>query len=262
MKLIKGNKSEWGDKWVNFTPGINWASGPMIAYDLETTAVNPEIARMVQAAIVLDIPGTDPIIHQWLINPGIDIPLDATAVHGINTESVQEYGIETDIAIRGILDILMMHKNYYPNAPLVLVNAPYDITITDRELRRTSHRSKLQLDKLPLIVDTLTCDRKLDPYRVGRRTLTATSAAYEIAIAGAHQAANDCLCAIKLARAMGVKYPAFGSCDLNALQEMQKLAHTEWIQNYIEFRKMNDPEFNIVSNWPLIRMDESETRIS
>jgi DNA polymerase III subunit epsilon len=254
MKLIKGNKAEWGDKWVNFKSGINWGVGPLISFDLETTAVNPNEARIVQAAIVLDIPNEDPITYEWLVDPGIEIPLNATAVHGINTEIVKEKGWNAGTAIRGIFGMLAMLSKEYSESPLILVNAPYDITILDRELRRYTGFG-LPLDKLNPIVDTLTCDRKLDPYRMGRRTLTATSAAYNIAIAGAHQAANDCLCAMQLIRAMARKYPEFGSCDLAALQEMQRLAHLEWIDNYIEFRKMNDPEFNIVSDWPIIQME-------
>lgn len=109
---------------------------------------------------------------------------------------------------------------------------------------------KLEDIRLPLIIDTLTCDRKLDPYRRGRRTLTATAAAYGITIKGAHTAPGDIRCSISLVREMGRRYPGFGSCDLMKLQQIQADAHEEWCCNYEAYRRIDDSGFMISHGWP------------
>ena len=256
MKLIKGSNPEYGEKWVNFAPSFDWTKGPLFGYDLETTSVNPELARIVQAGIVLDIPGKEPFTYDWLVNPEIEIPLNATAIHGINTQAVQEKGILIPRAIIEIMAVLTNLKKTYPDSPLICVNAPYDLTITDREMRRHIGFG-ISLDRLPPIVDTLTCDRKLDPFRTGRRTLTAASAAYGIPINGAHQAVNDVICSIKLIRAMGKKYPEFATCDLGTLQAMQIVAHHEWADGFEEYKRMENPEFMIERGWPYKRYDNN-----
>jgi DNA polymerase-3 subunit epsilon len=172
-------------------------------------------------------------------------------VHGINTEMVKEKGMDTEYAIRGIMKTLGYLKKEYPKSPLICVNAPYDVTITDRELRRYTGFN-LSVDRLPFIIDTLTCDRKLDPYRPGRRTLTATSAAYGVTVSGAHQAKNDVIASIALIRAMAKKFPGFGSCSLSELQIMQAEAHNDWADQFESYKHISDPEFRVTRGWPIV----------
>jgi DNA polymerase III subunit epsilon len=251
MKFIK--ESGWGEKWTNFKQSYNWAELPLFGVDLETTSVEPRNARIVQCGIVLNTLDGENHIYDWLINPMVPIPLDAVAIHSINDDMVQEKGIKINIAIEQIMDTLNALKSCYPESPLIVCNGSYDITILDRELRRNSFPG-LSLDNFPFVIDVLTCDRKLDPWRIGRRTLTAVAAAYGIAISGAHCAVNDINTTIRLARALANKYPSFASCDLKELQLMQRMAHLEWIENYQEFRRrLDDPEFTIAgSDWPMI----------
>src|SRR5262249_12600288 len=123
--------------------------------------------------------------------------------------------------------------------------------IVDREIRRHSIGDGLALG-FP-VIDTLVCDRSLDKFRRGRRTLTATAAAYGIAISGAHTAAGDVLCAIRLARAMAAKFPAFGSADLGRLQDIQRKAAADWAASFQAFRRQSEPGFTCPGDWPHIR---------
>jgi DNA polymerase-3 subunit epsilon len=222
---------------------MTWCQGVLAGFDTETTGVDPETARIVSAAIVVDTPGSDPIIYEWLLRTDIDIPLEATAVHGISTEHAQQHGIDPVVALIEITEIL----DRWSSVPLVMVNAPYDLTILDRELPRYD-MGPLRLKSM--VIDTLTCDRKLDKYRRGRRTLTATSAAYGIPIKGAHTASGDVQCSIRLARAMAKKYPNFANMPLERLQELQRFASEERAKDFEKYRRMDDSTFSCDGSWP------------
>lgn len=256
MQIIKPTPKGWGDPWNDMGHSKDWSKGPVIGLDTETTSANPQFARIVTSAIVLDDPFTNTVQNwNWISNPGIPIELEATAIHGINDEYAQEKGRDPDIVIREMLSILSnLYRQY--ECPLVMVNAPFDLTIINQEMIRMQ-MGTLDKIELPLIIDTLCCDRRLDPYRRGRRTLTATLAAYGLTIQGAHQAVNDIKASIKLARTMAIKYPQFATCDLELLQRLQRLAHKEWCEQYEEYRRLDNTGFTIASHgWPIQRYDD------
>jgi len=70
---------------------MSWHTDPMVAFDLETTGVDPETARIVTATIVR-IHGAEVTSREWLVNPGVDIPAGATAIHGVTTEHARASG--------------------------------------------------------------------------------------------------------------------------------------------------------------------------
>lgn len=57
---------------------------PIVSVDTETTGTEPATARVVEYAIK----GPD-VDTGRLVNPGVEIPAEATAVHGISTEQVR-----------------------------------------------------------------------------------------------------------------------------------------------------------------------------
>lgn len=256
MKIVKASPKGWGDPWQEMGHSKNWSKGPLIGLDTETTSAIPKTARIVSSAIVLDDPFTNTTQEwKWISNPGIPIDIEAIAIHGINDDYVKDHGRDPDIVIREMLSILnALHRQY--ECPLVTVNCPFDLTIINQEMIRM-HMGSLDRFQLPFIIDTLCCDRRLDPYRRGRRTLTATMAAYNLTISGAHQAVNDIKGSIKLARAMALKYPQFATCDLALLQNLQKLAHKEWCEQYEQYKRLDTVGFTIASHgWPIQRYDD------
>ena len=62
---------------------------PIIFFDLETTGVSTEYARIVQMALIKIFPNGNIVKKCRLINPTIPIPEDATKVHGITNEMVE-----------------------------------------------------------------------------------------------------------------------------------------------------------------------------
>src|SRR5690349_19597953 len=75
---------------------LSWGNGPIVALDLETTGLDVQVDRIVTAAVVAITPQPDqrPQVREteWLADPGIAIPDDAEAIHGITTERARRDG--------------------------------------------------------------------------------------------------------------------------------------------------------------------------
>ncbi|MGC6284068.1 MAG: exonuclease domain-containing protein [Polaribacter sp.] len=61
---------------------------PLVFFDLETTGVNIGTDRIVEISILKVHPNGNKESYTWLVNPEIEIPAEATAVHGITNEKV------------------------------------------------------------------------------------------------------------------------------------------------------------------------------
>jgi DNA polymerase-3 subunit epsilon len=63
---------------------------PLAVLDLETTGTNPQSDRIVEVAVLTYFPDSKPVRFHRLINPGVPIPEEASAVHGITDEDVAD----------------------------------------------------------------------------------------------------------------------------------------------------------------------------
>lgn len=61
---------------------------PIVFFDLETTGINIGNDRIVEISILKIFPNGTQESKTWLVNPEIEIPADATAIHGITNEKV------------------------------------------------------------------------------------------------------------------------------------------------------------------------------
>ena len=64
---------------------------PLAVFDIESTGTNPRTDRIVELAILLVFPGGRREMHSWLFNPGVPIPVETTAIHGITDEMVANH---------------------------------------------------------------------------------------------------------------------------------------------------------------------------
>lgn len=178
-----------------------WHDGRLIGFDLETTGVDLEEARIVTAALVI-VGGGEPTERlTWIADPGVPIPDEAAAVHGITTERAQAEGRPAGEVVREVLDALVVAG--VAVRPLVDFNARFDLTVLDRE------RARHGADHPPLgawerlrVVDPLVLDKWLHRYRKGSRKLDAMCAHYGATLDGAHDAAYDALAGCRLAWAI------------------------------------------------------------
>jgi DNA polymerase III epsilon subunit family exonuclease len=89
-----------------------------IAFDLETTGIQPKNDAIVEIGAVRFCNGTPGETFCILINPGRPIPPEASAVNGITDEMVADQpGIET---------VLTDLADFCGDLPLVAHNAPFD----------------------------------------------------------------------------------------------------------------------------------------
>lgn len=234
-----------------------WHKGPMLAFDLETTGIDVETARIVTACTALiDGSGTvAPKITQWLANPGIDIPEGAAKIHGITTEHAREHGAEPALVVAEILAVL--HDAWEASVPLVIFNAPYDLSVMDREARRydTVTLSKLCDDNVGPVIDPYVLDKMLSR-RKGSRKLVDQCEHYGVRLDGAHDATQDALGAARVAYKIAEKFPKYGEMHPGVLHGLQVQAKREQAESFREYLKdKGRPYDDVRPEWPLVPFD-------
>lgn len=234
-----------------------WHEGALAGFDLETTGPDPETARIVTAAIVVRGGSGEPGTLTWLVNPGIEIPAEATAVHGITTEQARADGMDPVKAAEEIscrLAALVL-----AGLPLVIYNAPYDLTVLDREARRQEIApfGDVLAGCAGCVVDPLVLDKYCDTYRKGSRTLEAACTHYRVALDGAHDAAYDALAAMRVAWKIAVTYPRIAAMTLTELHDLQAAAKAEQSASFQQYlRRQGKPDV-IDGSWPVRPYAES-----
>ncbi|MDH6131121.1 DNA polymerase-3 subunit epsilon [Kitasatospora sp. MAA4] len=230
-----------------------WHEGPLASFDTETTGVDVENDRVVSAALVVQTaPGGAAERRTWLADPGIAIPDGARAVHGITDEHVRAFGRPPHTVVGEIARALAEQAR--AGVPVVVMNAPYDLTLLDRELRR--HRESSLEEFLDgaalLVVDPRVLDKHVDRYRRGRRTLTDLCAHYGVVLEGAHDAAADATASLELVRAIGARHRTalggFSAAELHLRQGVWHAAQARGLQDW--FDRAGTPE-RVDRSWPL-----------
>ncbi|MCY0924294.1 3'-5' exonuclease [Streptomyces sp. H27-G5] len=233
---------------------MSWISGPLVAFDLETTGTDVETDRIVTAAVVrLDPDGSVSEERTWLLNPGVAIPEQASAIHGISTAHAREHGVPAASAIEEIAQAVA--EGLTLGTPLVVMNARYDLSLMDRECRRHEVESiSERLGSVPSpVIDPLVIDKHVDKYRKGKRALHALCAHYGVSLDDAHDARADAVAAARVVRRMGEKHQPVGLMPLADLHDLQVRAAAEQsvsLQAYL--RRTADPTTVVELAWPLI----------
>lgn len=121
-----------------------------VAFDLETTGTKPTTDMIVEVGAVLFDDNRAIKGHGVLVDPGIPIPPDASAVNGI-----------TDAMVRGkprIEAVLQEFAEFCGDLPLVAHNAPFDYKFLLQDV--TLHKAPAPRG---VVIDTLPLARKVFP---------------------------------------------------------------------------------------------------
>jgi DNA polymerase-3 subunit epsilon len=232
---------------------MSWHLRPLAAFDIETTGVEPESDRIVTAAVSVVGASIAGEHRSWLLDPEIEIPAGATAVHGISTQHARSEGMDARTAVQEITAILTARLR--EGTPIVAFNARFDLTILDREARR--HGLVPLVDRVGgagglIVVDPFVLDKHLDRFRPGKRTLGAVCAHYRVRLDQAHAANADALAAARVAYRLASTVPELREADLRGLHAEQ----IEWaaeqaasLQDY--FAEVGRPE-NVEGAWPIV----------
>jgi len=198
-----------------------WHLGPMCAFDTETTGLDVEKDRIVTITAAAIVPGADSEIESHLIAVDMDIPDEATKVHGITTEHSRAHGVPVAVALEAVAEVLADAMD--ADVPVVGMNLSYDFTILDRELRRNGLATLEERIGRPIgpAVDVFVIDKAVDRYRRGGRKLTDLRQTYNVRHDGAHDATEDALAAARVAWRIAQRYPAIAAMDLTELHDNQ-----------------------------------------
>lgn len=233
---------------------MSWHKEPLVGFDLETTGTDVETDRVVTAAVIrIDAEGRLAQARTWILDPGVPIPAEAAAIHGLSTDFVRANGRPAGPGLAEIAEVLA--DTLRAGTPLVVMNARYDISLLDRECRRhgtPSLSDRLGADPGP-VVDPLVLDKHLDTYRKGKRTLQALCAHYGVVLDGAHEAGADAVAAVGVARRIAERHPEIAGLTLPALHALQRRAAADQAASFQRhLRRSGNPTAVIEPAWPLI----------
>ncbi|GES28618.1 exonuclease domain-containing protein [Streptomyces angustmyceticus] len=233
---------------------MSWHQELLVGFDLETTGTDVEQDRIVTAALIrLEGDGRTAAQQTWLLDPGVPIPGEAAAIHGISTAYVREHGRPPATAIEEITEALA--DALRADIPLVVMNARYDLSLLDRECRRHGLRTLTErLGHAPApVIDPLVLDKHVDRYRKGKRALQALCGHYGVPLDGAHEAGADAAAAAGVARRIGETFPAVALPSPRALHALQEQAAAEQAASFQAYlRRSGDPRAIVEPAWPLI----------
>ncbi|MEV5612683.1 3'-5' exonuclease [Streptomyces sp. NPDC052225] len=239
---------------------MGWHRELMIGFDLETTGTDPREARIVTGAVIEVRDGAVLGHRQWLADPGVPIPDEAVAVHGISNERAAADGEPADRVADAIAEVLVGY--WRTGVPVVAYNAAFDLTLLSAELARhglPSLRERLgDRDPAP-VIDPYTIDRSVDRYRRGKRNLEAVCTEYGVTLAAAHDASADALAAAQLALAIGERHAKVAALGVAELHRRQVEWYAEWAADFQNFlRKKGDAGAVVDPVWPVRVLDVAQ----
>ena len=219
----------------------------MAVFDLETTGVDVETARIVTAHVgMLDANGHLYERNDWMLDPVVEIPAGASAVHGISTERARAEGAPAAAGVSEIVERL--RELLGRGLPVVAYNAPYDFTVLNREALR--HGIEPLREPAP-VIDPLVIDKAVDRYRKGKRTLVVTAEYYGVPLEDAHDASADAVAAGRVAQAIAARWADQLPETATALHTQQAAWAAEQAASFQEYmRRVKDPGFTASGAWP------------
>lgn len=166
---------------------------PLVIFDLETTGVNPAQDRIVELYMIKIFPSGERKDMHKLINPGIPIPQEATAIHGIHNSDIQDKPSFQDLASEVF--------NFVKNCDFGGFNSnKFDMPMLVEELMRCGFEPNLLDVKF---VDAQRIFHKMEP-----RNLSAAYRFYcDKELENAHSAKADTEATLEIIMAQVQKYP-------------------------------------------------------
>lgn len=226
-----------------------------LAWDTETTGVNVHEARIVTAALVVRGGGRPDRTFSYMVNPGVPIPPEASAVHGIDDARAQAEGADPKTALDEIATHLAAALAY--GMPVIAFNQSYDWSVLHYDLER--HGLPSMADRLdgraPItLVDPHVIDRQCVQRLRGKglRKLKPTCERYGVALKDWHKAEADALAALLLTDAQFEYHPQLNTMEPAQLFAAQRAWRAEQQASLQEHFRKTDPEAYCAPEWPLI----------
>jgi DNA polymerase III subunit epsilon len=210
-------------------PDALWSEAPIALIDVETTGMDASVDRVVEVGIALARGGDVVERKNWLVNPGRPIPKEASEVHKITDEVVQDAPRFEAIA----REIAAMLVGCVPAA----YNAPFDRAFLANEIARAG----LSPEEVPPALrrdvewlDPLVWARELQQGEKSR-ALGEVAMRLGIALENAHRASDDAEAALRVLFALGrdVRVPRTYA---GLVQEQRRLAMGQADERRLKWR--------------------------
>jgi DNA polymerase-3 subunit epsilon len=187
---------------------------PLVVFDLEATGLNKRADRIVSIALVRYEPGGGAQQVNYLLNPGIPIPEETTAIHGITDADVKDAPTFAEMA-----EILAGH---FAGADLAGYNLlGYDVPLLTEEFARASRPFSLEGRRI--------LDAQRIFFRNEPRDLSAALRYYcGESHDNSHDALGDVLATIRVLDGQFRKYPELPA-DMDALNEYCDPRDPSWV---------------------------------
>ncbi len=199
-----------------------WAELPIALVDVETTGKDASVDRVVEIGIALSIGGKIVDRKNWLVNPGIPIPKEASDIHKITDEDVKDaprfelIAAEVTAALAGCV----------PGA----YNAPFDKAFLTNEFARAGQTLRKDVEWL----DPLVWAREVQQGERSR-ALGEVAARLGIALENAHRAADDAEAALRVLLTLG-RDPRIPGAYGALVQEQRRLAMAQADERRLRWR--------------------------
>jgi DNA polymerase-3 subunit epsilon len=206
-----------------FAADTAWTDLPVALIDVETTGRDASVDRVVEIGIAVGRGGQIVARYNWLIQPGLKIPDEARAVHGISDEDVADSPRFETIAH----EVASALKDCVPAA----YNAPFDRAFLSNEFARAGHNAAGGERGAPALrrevewMDPLVWAREIQREERSK-ALGEVAARLGVPLEKAHRASDDAEAALRVLYALGSDtriprpYGAF-------VQEQRRLAQSQ-----------------------------------
>jgi DNA polymerase-3 subunit epsilon len=216
-----------------FAQETPWHELPIALIDVETTGRDASVDRVVELGIVIARNGIVTARYNWLIHPGIPIPAEVSAIHGIKDDDVKDSPRFDAVAH----EIAAALEGCIPGA----YNAPFDRAFLANEFGRagpakTEGKLPPALQRDVEWIDPLVWAREIQSNEKSR-ALGEVAARLGVKLENAHRAADDAEAAVLVlySLALGGKMPtAYGSL----IQEQRRIAlvHADERRRWKQFK--------------------------
>ena len=198
---------------------------PLAVFDIEATGTNPRADRIIELSVVkLMPPRGEQQVHSFLFSPGIPIPAESIAIHGITEEDVKGKPLFKDVAA----DIYRLLDGCDLGGYNII---RFDIPMLIEEFLRASINFSMEGRR---IVDAQRIYHKREP-----RDLKAALSFYcnELFLEG-HRAEADALATVRVIEGQFSRYSDLPR-DLNELDKYCDLRDPSWVDRDGKLRWQN-----------------------
>lgn len=210
----------------------------LIAFDLETTGINPFSDVPVSFGLVGQASPTSIKLGGY-VNPQRNIPEAASRIHGITNEMVADAPPYTEVVPALINQISNVWRR---GDAIVGMNVSYDLTMInaiDEELGFGGFASRGDIGP---VIDVMPIDRHFDKFRKGKRTLSDLCAHYGVPLDNAHGALDDAAASLNLFIAQIQRFESIATFTLDELGVKVGEWYTEWKTSLdVYFQKKGEP---------------------